>query len=93
MTQKLRRIKMSIITASNVAMMIAYACIFLLDNILIVLELHRRGFIVGWKNLPLYERIQFIVFCILIGLIPFINVAFSIFVFIFMKEIIDDITK
>ena len=84
---------MPIITASNVAMMIAYACILLLDIVLIVLELHRRGFIVGWKNLPLYRRIQFIVLCILTGLSPFVNVALSIFIFIFMKEIVDEIIK
>ena len=84
---------MPIITASNVVMMIAYACILLLDIVLIVLELHRRGFIVGWKNMPLYRRIQFIVLCILTGLIPFVNVALSIFTFIFMKEIVDEITK
>ena len=84
---------MPIITASNVAMMIVYACLLLLDIVLIVLELHRQGFIVGWKNLPLYRRIQFIVLCILTGLIPFVNVAISIFTFIFMKEIVDEITK
>lgn len=84
---------MSIITTSNIVMMIAYVCILILDIILFNLEIHRRGFIVGWKNIPVYEQFQFIAFCIFVGIFPFFNVALAIFIFLAMGGIVDKATK